>query len=589
MKTRTVLLLCGVVFLGGAAVCQAQDVESDWNDFLHYTMIGRFDLAQGYAQRLIEGDPDPLKLLELSESNPEGYRVLLKIYDDSDELRELAGQILDIIEKGRYERRTDPKIITGEIARLSTTIRGKIAAQERLKNAGEFAIPYMLVVLNDPSRRDEFANIVETLPMIGRSAIRPLGASLQTENVAVKTEIIRALGKIGYFQSLPYLKYEVENAVSEDIRQEAQMAIDQIDSQQGSLPAAELFFMLAEMYYDNQDSVAAPAEFDFANVWFWDENKQVAMRFEVSPEYFNELMAMRTCEWALKADAGIGKAIGLWLASFFRAESYGIEMPEYFGAGHADAMTYAVTAGPEYLHLALARALSRSENYVALQVVEAMAVNAGSQALLERVGTEMPLAQALQYEDRKVRYSAAIALGQANPTQDFTGSSLIVENLAAAVRGDGADELGQDLADAYSMRAMKVFRKLAISRNSIVRLSDGLEALIGATMSDRSEMQVLAFDVLVRLTSPEAQRAIAAAAMNEQNDKDVRLAAFGSLADSAKVNANLLLSEQIDAMYELIQLRDADADLRQGAAGAYGALNLPSQRVKDLILDQAKS
>ena len=87
----------------------------------------------------------------------------------------------------------------------------------------------------------------------------------------------------------------------------------------------------------------------------------------------------------------------------------------------------------------------------------------------------------------------------------------------------------------------------------------------------------------------EAQRAIATAAMNEQNSKAVRLAAFGSLADSAKVNANLLLSGQIDAMYTLIQSREADADLRQAAAGAYGALNLPSQRVKDLILDQAKS
>ena len=29
----------------------AADVESDWNDFLHYTLIGRFDLAEGFGQR----------------------------------------------------------------------------------------------------------------------------------------------------------------------------------------------------------------------------------------------------------------------------------------------------------------------------------------------------------------------------------------------------------------------------------------------------------------------------------------------------------------------------------------------------------
>jgi hypothetical protein len=35
---------------------------------------------------------------------------------------------------------------------------------------------------------------------------------------------------------------------------------------------------------------------------------------------------------------------------------------------------------------------------------------------------------------------------------------------------------------------------------------------------------------------------------------------------------------------------DADEEeLRTAAAAAYGALNLPSRKVKDLILDQAKS
>ena len=47
--------------------------------------------------------------------------------------------------------------------------------------------------------------------------------------------------------------------------------------------------------------------------------------------------------------------------------------------------------------------------------------------------------------------------------------------------------------------------------------------------------------------------------------------------------------EQIDAIYEIVGSPDADAQLRSAAAGAYGALNLPSQKVKDLILDQAKS
>ena len=62
-----------------------------------------------------------------------------------------------------------------------------------------------------------------------------------------------------------------------------------------------------------------------------------------------------------------------------------------------------------------------------------------------------------------------------------------------------------------------------------------------------------------------------------------------SLAVSAKINANLLLTEQIEAIYGLVSSLDADPDLRAAAAGAYGALNLPSEQVKSLILDQSKS
>ena len=66
------------------------------------------------------------------------------MYTDSEQLREVSGKILGLIEEGRYIRRTDPKIIIAEIKRLSSSIRGRIAAEERLRNSGEYAIPFML-------------------------------------------------------------------------------------------------------------------------------------------------------------------------------------------------------------------------------------------------------------------------------------------------------------------------------------------------------------------------------------------------------------------------------------------------------------
>jgi hypothetical protein len=205
---QSMLAACILVVL--AATAAAEGVKENWNDFLHYTAIGRFDLAQGYAQKLIASEPNAVDLLALSEENPDGYNILLKMNAESEPLREVSGKILEIIEKGRFIRRTDPKIIVEEIRRLSTTIRGRIAAEERLRNAGEYAVPFMLSALTDESRKNEYASITEALPKIGRNAIRPLTAGLQTDNVAVKAELIRALGKIGYFEPLPYLKLVVE-------------------------------------------------------------------------------------------------------------------------------------------------------------------------------------------------------------------------------------------------------------------------------------------------------------------------------------------------------------------------------------------
>jgi len=381
----------------------------------------------------------------------------------------------------------------------------------------------------------------------------------------------------------------VEKESSNELKKLAESAIAEMDSSALKIPAAELFFLLAERYYNRNESVALNEEYRFANLWFRDPNTAELRPEKVDKKYFYELMAMRCCEWALKADPATGKAIGLWLASFYRAESYGIAMPAYFGPDHADAKTYAATAGPEYLHQALGRALKDKDPNVALGVVEALAVNAGTKSLLYQLGTEQPLAQALTFDDRKVRYSAAIAIAQALPTSGFVGSEKIVENLSEAILEKDAKQLGQELAAQYALRAIKVMEKLALTRNPIVNLSKAQDALIQVTASGRAEMQTLAAEVLARLESPQAQRAIAQMALSDKNSEAVRIAAFGSLAISAKQNANLLLTEQIDAIYALVSSTGTGPRLRAAAAGAFGALNLPSEKVKALILDQAKT
>ena len=573
-----------------------QTLEDNWNDFLHYTKIGRFDLASGYAQAVIDSNPDPVELLMLSESNVQGYSILLKVKDNKpgSELARLTDQLLTVIEEGRYQRRSTPKIIAEEIRRLSSTARGKYAAVKRLKNAGEYAIVYMLDAMADDTRKDELPDIIWALPQIGKDAIRPLTTALQTDNIAVKSEVIKALGKIGYPQSLAYLKYVAEKDESGQLRQLAEESISEIDPAALKLPAAQLFYRLSEHYYNHSPSLAPIEESETGNIWFWDEQARRLIMHKVDRDYFYELMAMRECENALKADSGFGLAIGLWVGSFFKAEATDLEMPDYFGAGHADAMTYATTAGPKYIHQALARAIKDENAYVALACVESLATVAGEKSLLYRMGIDQPLVRALRFNDKAVKFSAAIAIAAAGPQNQFPESSLVTANLAAALSADAdvndASELWDgSMADSYAVRSAEVMLKVAQARNTIIDLNQASQALKDATSDSREEIQVLAGQILAYFDTADAQKWIADMGLNEKNDMNVRIEAFKSLALSAKINANQLDDDTIDAIYSIISSEDADPQLRVVAASAFGALNLPSDKVKRLLLDQAKS
>jgi len=138
------------------------------------------------------------------------------------------------------------------------------------------------------------------------------------------------------------------------------------------------------------------------------------------------------------------------------------------------------------------------------------------------------------------------------------------------------------------VRAATVMLKLVQARNKVIDLSLAQPFLMSAANDKRTEIQTLAGQVLAYLGSPDAQRAIAAMALNTTNSLEVRIAAFESLATSAKLNANMLVDQMVDGIYALTSSDQTDPNLRSAAAAAYGALNLPSQKVKDLILDQGK-
>ena len=449
------ILFCQFVFSATPAVSQEPEhittadaavgdnsavVREHWTNLLHYATIGRWDLADGHGRALLQAQPEPVELLDLAEEPrfADSYRKLGLLKIDSP-LREVAEQILDLVEQGRFARRTDPDRIAAEVTRLSGTTRGRMMAIERLKDSGEWAVPIMIEVMRDPSRTEELSNIRWALPQIGRAAVNPLVVvAQQCRQLNIRLIAIEALGKIGYPSSLAYIRQVFEDEQSStELKTAALAKLQQIgDRQKAVSAAAELFEQLAEDYYSLVDSLAVPADQDFGNVWFWlDEGGLYAE--PVPRGAFDELMAMRCCEIAVSLDPQRPDAIALWLAAFYRLEAEGFDQPVYFGENHADAATYALTAGAEYLHRVLVRALADRNRPVALGAIHALQRNAGQQSLLFRLGIDQPLINSLAFADREVRFSAALAIGGVLPKQPFAHSEQVTPILAEAILQKG--------------------------------------------------------------------------------------------------------------------------------------------------------
>jgi len=93
---------------------------------------------------------------------------------------------------------------------------------------------------------------------------------------------------------------------------------------------------------------------------------------------------------------------------------------------------------------------------------------------------------------------------------------------------------------------------------------------------------VTAASVLSLTPSPAAQRAIAHVALDGTNGKPLRVAVFGSLAESAKNNGNLLEEGQVNALVTIAK-DDADLTIRTAASQTLGAINLSNNKGSDII------
>lgn len=150
----------------------------------------------------------------------------------------------------------------------------------------------------------------------------------------------------------------------------------------------------------------------------------------------------------------------------------------------------------------------------------------------------------------------------------------------------GMSALGRELSMDLALQSCDVLRMIGESNLKVFDFSRSVSGLVGALSSSTEALRVRAAHALALGASADAQQALASAALNPERGLEERVAFFGSLAESARRNGNLLGSSE--AVNRLINftMTESDLILRAAASKALGALDLPSNKASEIIRGQ---
>jgi CheY-like chemotaxis protein len=151
--------------------------------------------------------------------------------------------------------------------------------------------------------------------------------------------------------------------------------------------------------------------------------------------------------------------------------------------------------------------------------------------------------------------------------------------------------IDQASATHYALRGADLLHRLALTQiqspSPVFNLAGAEQTLLSALDDARPEVVKAAGGVLALLNSQPAQGSILQTAIAKKSSEDVTISLLHSLAISAKFFGNRLNPLRIKTLDQVITTTK-NADTRNAAGEARGALNLPADQAKTLILQQSR-
>ncbi len=454
---RRLLGLCLLVSASwpGSLLAQEQTPEALWEDFNHYVLIAKPDLALATGQTLLKQADNQALLATVESSDREAWANVLARASKMGEADEQFASLIDVakdldnrIQAARVELSRDPERIQADIELLAQGQRAYRNATQRLGAAGQYAAPQMLSSLLDSDQSRLHPYILSAMVTIGQPLVAPLSEALPQLDPAPMSQIAQVLSEIGYPQALSAMKEVLESPTADpDARLAVQAAYNALLSstrQAADLSAAQWHLGLGQTQYttatnNSEDLAGYDPSIEAGLVWAYGP-KIGLVPIVVPGEVFGDVLAMRSAKRALELNDGLDAALSLYLMANLRRENR--LPPDTIDPSYASELQpagfYAMLAGPDRLHDVLARATVDGDSELALDAIAALSATAGTDALVNRGSAQQPLMNALSYPDRRVRFRAAEALASVRPTENFPGAHRVTAVLSEAVRQSDA-------------------------------------------------------------------------------------------------------------------------------------------------------
>jgi HEAT repeat protein len=410
-------------------------------DFIHYVKIARFDIASDLGTRLIDTGISEEEFVDLVEQSREQQRFEEAIAAGLrvPVLEPVAAQLESMFREGKLDRARNPDEIARNIALLTEGLRARTLARERLIFAGEYAMPQLLDAYLQNKDLALKAQVQRLMVDMGRGAIAPLMSALPNLDETSQEAVAEVLGLIPYRTSLPVLIDVYQNTTNNAVRQATGRAISRLGGNPGS-DLADMYALLADSYYAEPAELTSFPDEDYQLVWNFDPGLGLVM-VPVRTPVFHEAMAMRLAERALSLDPQNDETLALWVSSnysrsFDTPENY--ENPMY-SSDRRDAEYFGIAVGPEIDQVVLRRGIDSRDTPLVRSAIQAIAQTAGPRSLWgQDLDGRYPLLESLNYQNRRVQFETALALGNAQPAESFNGSERVIPLLASAVKDASA-------------------------------------------------------------------------------------------------------------------------------------------------------